>query len=114
MTLDKLTSEILYKGILADTNLQYIVNSGNIKENIIVKKSKDTYNYTFTLKLNNLDARSNEDGSISVFDPDAKEDVYHIPAPIVYDANGEYAPATVSSYSLVVAGNHTYTAPVIL
>ena len=109
MTLDKLTSEILYKDILADTDLQYIVNSGNIKENIIVKKSKDTYNYTFTLKLNNLDARSNEDGSISVFDPDAKEDVYHIPAPIVYDANGEYAPATVSSYSLVVAGNHTYS-----
>ena len=109
MTLDKLTSEILYKGILADTDLQYIVNSGHIKENIIVKKSKDTYNYTFTLKLNNLDARSNEDGSISVFDPDTKEDVYHIPAPIVYDANGEYAPATVSSYSLVVAGNHTYS-----
>ena len=44
MTLDKLTSEILYKDILADTDLQYIVNSGNIKENIIVKKSKDTYN----------------------------------------------------------------------
>lgn len=109
MTLDKLSSEIIYENILENTDLQYIVNSGNIKENIIVKKSQDSYSYTFTLKLNNLEARQNEDGSISIFTPDTNENIYHIPAPVVYDANGDYAPSSVSRYSLVASGNNAYS-----
>ena len=34
--------------------------------------------------------------------------VYYIPAPIVYDANGEYADSSFSMYSLKTTGNMTY------
>ena len=83
MALKNLTSQIIYEDILSDVDLQYIINSGNIKENLIVKKQKDQYNYTFTIKLNNLEAKLNEDGSVSIFDPNTEEVVYYIPAPIV-------------------------------
>ena len=108
MALKNLTSQIIYEDILSDVDLQYIINSGNIKENLIVKKQKDQYNYTFTIKLNNLEAKLNEDGSVSIFDPNTEEVVYYIPAPIVYDANGEYADSSFSMYSLKTTGNKTY------
>ena len=108
MALKNLTSQIIYEDILSDVDLQYIINSGNIKENLIVKKQKDQYNYTFTIKLNNLEAELNEDGSVSIFDPNTEEVVYYIPAPIVYDANGAYADSTCSMYSLKTTGNKTY------
>ena len=108
MALKNLTSQIIYEDILSDVDLQYIINSGNIKENLIVKKQKDQYNYTFTIKLNNLEAELNEDGSVSIFDPNTEEVVYYIPAPIVYDANGEYADSPCSMYTLESTGNKTY------
>ncbi len=109
MALEGLTSEIIYKDILSDVDLQYVIASGNIKENIIVKSKQDSYNYSFTLKLNNLDAVKASDGSISIFDPDTEKVIYYIPAPIVYDANGEFADASLSEYTLTKTGNNTYS-----
>ena len=43
MTLDNLSSEILYADILDGVDLQYVVESLNVKENIIVKERKDSY-----------------------------------------------------------------------
>lgn len=51
MTLDKLSSRIIYEDILDGVDLEYIVVSNNVKENIIVKEQKDVYSYSFTLKL---------------------------------------------------------------
>lgn len=51
MTLDKLSSRILYADILDGVDLEYVVESLNIKENIFVKEKKDSYSYTFTIKL---------------------------------------------------------------
>ncbi len=108
MMLENLTSEIIYEDILSNVDLQYIINSGNIKENLIVKERQDAYSYTFTVKLNNLDAKLNENGSVSIFDPNTEEVIYFIPAPIVHDANGEYADSSCSMYSLEAIGNNTY------
>lgn len=108
MMLENLTSEIIYEDILTNVDLQYVINSGNIKENLIVKKRQDAYNYSFTVKLNNLDAKLNENGSVSIFDPNTEEVIYFIPAPIVHDANGEYADSSCSMYSLEAIGNNTY------
>ena len=47
-------------------DLEYVLNSVNIKENIIVKEKKDSYTYTFTLDLGNLTATLQEDGSIRI------------------------------------------------
>ena len=107
MTLDNLSSEILYADILDGVDLQYVVESLNVKENIIVKERRDSYQYTFTIALNNLEAEMAEDGSVRIYDPDTKETVYNIPAGFMYDANGEYSTAVV--YTLTNGGNGKYS-----
>ncbi len=109
MALEGLTSEIIYKNILSDVDLQYVITSGNIKENIIVKSKQDSYNYSFTLKLNNLEAEKATDGSISIYDPNTGEVLYIIPSPVVYDANGEYADTDCASYMLTETGTNMYS-----
>ena len=107
MTLDNLSSEILYADILDGVDLQYVVESLNVKENIIVKQRKDSYQYTFTIALNNLEAEMAEDGSVRIYDPDTKETVYNIPTGFMYDANGEYSTAVV--YTLTNGDNGKYS-----
>ena len=108
MTLDKLSSRIMYEDILDGVDLEYVVESLNIKENIIVKERKDSYSYTFTVKLNNLEAELNDDGSVSIVDPGSEDVVYLIPAPVVYDANMSYADSSEAYYTLVKTGNNEY------
>lgn len=106
MTLDKLSSKILYPEILDGVDLEYVVNSCNIKENIIVKERADSYSYTFEIKLNNLEAVLCEDGSVAISDPDTNEVVYTIPKGYMFDANGEYSNAV--TYTLTNGGNGKY------
>ena len=103
--LDKLSASILYADILDGVDLEYVAVSNNVKENIIVKSEKNTYSYTFTLKLNNLTAAL-QDNEIIVSDEKTGETVYVIPAPYMYDAAEEYSDAV--SYSLVQSGNKEY------
>lgn len=107
MTLDKLSSKILYENILDGVDLEYVVESLNVKENIIVKEKKDSYQYTFTIHLNNIEAVLREDGSVNIYDPDTNETVYNIPAGFMYDANGEYS--TAVTYTLTATGNGKYS-----
>ena len=106
MTLDKLSSRILYPDILDGVDLEYVVKSGNIKENIIVKEKLDSYSYSFTISLNNLTANLNPDGSVSLKNA-SDEIVYTIPSGHMYDANGEYSEAV--TYTLTDLGNGKYT-----
>ncbi len=106
MTLDKLSSRILYPNILDGVDLEYVVNSGNIKENIIVKERSDAYSYTFEIKLNNLVASMCEDGTVAISDSDTDEVVYVIPQGYMFDAEGEYSDAV--TYTLTSSGNGKY------
>ncbi len=108
MTLGNLSSRIMYEDILDGVDLEYVVESLNVKENIIVKDRKDSYSYTFTVKLNNLEAELNEDGSVRIYDPDSEETVYMIPAPVVYDANMSYADSSDAFYTLTKTGGNEY------
>ena len=111
MTLDKLSSKILYPDILDGVDLEYVVQSSNIKENIIVKAKADVYAYTFEIKLNQLEATLCEDGSVAIADPDTNEVVYTIPKGFMYDANGAYSDDV--TYTLQSQGNGIYTLTVI-
>jgi len=108
MTLDKLTARVMYADILDGVDLEYVLNSGNIKENIIVKEKAEEYAYTFTLKLNNLTATLDDSGDIVITKADG-EAVYRIPAPIVYDASGVYAEDEMSAYTLTNNGSGKYS-----
>ena len=105
--LENISSSIRYSDILDGVDIEYIVHSLNIKENIIVKERKDSYSYIFTLELNNLYAVLSSDGNVYI--TNANEEIkYVIPAPIVYDSNGEYAPDGESSYYLEEIGSGKY------
>ena len=107
MTLDNLSSTIVYTDILDGVDLEYVVESLNVKENIIVKEAKDSYQYTFTIALNNLEAVLCDDGSVRIYDPDTLETVYNIPAGFMYDADGAYS--TAVTYTLIDNGNGKYS-----
>ena len=106
-TLDKLSATILYPEILDGVDLEYVVVSNNIKENIIVKEKKDSYSYTFTMKLNNLTASQNADGEIVLSDRHTGSVAYIIPAGYMQDASGVSSNAVV--YTLIDQGNGSYS-----
>ena len=105
--LENISSTILYEDILDGVDIEYIVHSLNIKENIIVKEKKDSYSYTFTLELNNLTAILSDDDNVYINSYDG-ETQYVIPAPVVFDAVGAYAPDNASAYTLYEVGNGKY------
>lgn len=82
-------SNILYTNIEPDVDLEYVLSGGSVKENIIVKNEKSSYVYKFNLDAGGLVARENSDGSIGYFDGD--EEIFFTPAPIMYDADGNYS-----------------------
>ena len=86
-TVDRISSTVLYENILDGVDMEYVVISNNIKENIIVKELSNSYNYTFTLSLNGLYAKllNNE---IILLDSNTDEIIFTIPAPYMYDAVG--------------------------
>ena len=82
-------SSIIYTNVRSNTDLEYILDGNNIKENIIVKAASNSYVYTFELGLSGLTPVLCEDGSITLSDIETEETQYIIPAPYMYDANGE-------------------------
>jgi RHS repeat-associated protein len=91
------TSEILYNNFTNGADLQYILENSRIKENIIIKEKSENYEYSFYLKVNNLDIRLSKDNnsidfyskSINSVNEQIKEEmIFTIPTPYMYDANG--------------------------
>ena len=104
MSLEKLTASVLYADILDGIDVEYVANSLSVKENIIVKEKKDSYVYTFSLKLNGMTAALTDGGDVTLTDTSSGEVKYVIPAPVVYDAAGTYAPSTAAHYTLASKG----------
>ena len=109
LSLENLTAKILYEDILDGVDIEYIIDSYDIKENIIVKEKSSSYTYTFTMILNNLDAVLDEKGQILFSDTSTGSVEYIIPAPIAYDADGTHAESSFLFYSLSNSGNGKYT-----
>ena len=109
MSLENLTAKVLYEDILDGVDLEYIVDSYDIKENIIVKEKSDNYTYTFTMQLNNLNAVLDDKGQILLSDSATGVIEYIIPAPIASDANSVYAENDLLYYTLTDGGNGKYS-----
>ena len=98
MNLERISSSIKYKNILSGVDIEYVVHSLTVKENIIVKERSDSYSYEFELKLNGLTAALADNGDINIYEGDVVK--YVIPAPVVYDSAGSYAPSSAAYYAL--------------
>ncbi|MBR5285489.1 MAG: RHS repeat-associated core domain-containing protein [Clostridia bacterium] len=101
------SSGAIYRDILPDTDLEYIIYGNSVKENIIVKEKGDSYVYNFELKLNGLVPALRSDGSIALNDEDTEKTVLVIPKGYMYDANGERS--TDVNYSIVFKNGNKYT-----
>ena len=108
MNLEKLSASVIYRDILDGVDLEYVAYSMNVKENIIVKEKKDSYAYSFEFKLNGLTPTLTENGDIEIKEDGSDEIKYLIPAPVVFDANGEHAPSAASAYTLTHENGKKY------
>lgn len=103
--LGKPVSEITYENIGENTDVQYIVSSNSVKENIIVSdKNSLRDSYSFDIEKGKLVAILGDDNSLT-FKNARGETVFTIPAPVMTDAEN------VTSYdiSVSVANENTET-----
>ena len=103
--IERLNSSVIYRGILPETDLEYVVVSNSIKENIILRSALAPDSFVFTVKLNNLSAETTPDGGIAVIRENG-ETVYRIAPPFMYDAAGNMSDSV--AYTLEQSGNNTY------
>ena len=109
MNLEKLSASVIYRDILDGVDLEYVAYSMNVKENIIVKEKKESYSYSFELKLNGLTPTLTESGDIEIRSDGTNGLTYIIPAPVVFDSEGAYAPSDRAYYSLTHKNGKKYT-----
>ncbi len=82
----KNTSSILYRNALGnDVDLQYTVNPGRIKEDIIINERGTFVSYTMNLDTDGLTAVLNDDNSVSFLDIE-NQVTFTISAPYMYDS----------------------------
>ncbi|MEE1198548.1 MAG: DNRLRE domain-containing protein, partial [Acutalibacteraceae bacterium] len=86
---EKVNSKIKYEGFEDKSTLEYVVTATGVKENIILQSADCKNEFTFEVKADGLTLTKNEDGSITFTSKETNEVVFYIPAPFMYDANGE-------------------------
>lgn len=90
MALDNLTSAIVYRNVLPDTDVEYEISSDRIKEKITVASPQTEYTYRFDVSMDGLAAVPQDDGSILMTElKNPKNAIFTLEAPYMYDANGE-------------------------
>lgn len=111
-TMKDVESNVVYKEALEDTDFKYQLVGKTLKENIVVHERKDSYAYTFELTAQGVTLYLNEEErTIYAIDSNTEENVFTIPAPIMYDASG--VSSTDVSYELKEAENGSYLFTII-
>ena len=88
MAVDNQVGAVVYENVFGNDDLEYIVTTNSIKENIVVNDKQDKYIYSFDMDFGELTPIVNEDNSIRVVNPeDTEETIFYIEAPYMYDAN---------------------------
>ena len=95
------SSNVKYENVLTNVDLEYIVDYDYIKENIIVKAPRASYDFSFRLNLEGMYATLLSDGSVGIYSNETNEMEYAIPTPYMYDARGRFSDAV--TYSLTGA-----------
>ena len=114
-------SRAVYENADKDIDIEYDLSGNNVKENIIIKEKAEEYKYLFALKTQGLKLRVSEDNeSLELYTETVNESgeteiktEATIPAPFMYDANGEssddvyfeLAPETDGKYTFAVVAS---------
>ena len=107
-TLEKLSSQVIYKNVYKDIDFEYIVGSEGLKENIILN-SKDTQTeFVAEYKANGLTPVQVNDKTIELRAEDGTV-IYTINAPYMTDANMEYSDGITLTLSNIKNNKFTVT-----
>ena len=107
-------SQVAYSSVFPGVSLVYQNLGYDVKESIIVAHPLESYSFAFRLNLAGLTAFLEEDGSVSLKNSSG-ELIYLIPAPYMFDADGEQSSAvsyglteTSAGYILTVTADSTW------
>ena len=85
--LEKVVSQITYENVDENTDIQYVVSSNYVKENIIVSNKESLKGtYSFDIEKGNLSAELDNKNNL-IFKNDKNEVAFTIPAPVMTDAD---------------------------
>ncbi len=87
MNLKKLVTEAMYENAFNDADLQYVISSDSVKENIILNGVDAPNEYVINYDIGKLSARQIDEKTVELYDEN--EVVYTVSAPIMTDNNGE-------------------------
>lgn len=88
MAVSNHSGAVVYEEVFSNADLEYIVTTNSIKENIVVNEKQSKYIYSFDIDFGELIPIVNEDNSINIVAPDdTEETIFYIEAPYMYDAN---------------------------
>ena len=107
-TLEKLSSQVVYKNVYKDTDFEYIIGSEGLKENIILNSDNTQTEFIAEYKANELTPVQVNDKTIELQAEDGTV-VYTINAPYMTDANMEYSDGITLTLSNVKNNNFTVT-----
>jgi len=89
LSVKNLNQEAIYKQIYNGVDLQYIIGTDNVKENLIINNRDTEKEFIINYKINNTNAVSVDDKTIELRDKSNPDKIiYKIEAPIMIDAGG--------------------------
>ncbi len=107
-TLEKLSSQVIYKNVYKDTDFKYIIGSEGLKENIILNSDNTQTEFVAEYKVNGLTPVQVNDKTIELQAEDGTV-IYTINAPYMTDANMEYSDGITLTLSNVKNNKFTVT-----
>lgn len=87
---ERLYSALEYESVFDGAVLRYENYANTIKESIVISAPQESYRYAFRMTLTGLTPVLQEDGGIVLTAADGSV-IYTIPAPYLFDANGEFS-----------------------
>ena len=109
LALENLSAGVIYRDILEHTDIEYRLDGGALKENIILRAAgSGTYSYTFELKLSGLAPTLEDNGDVRLTSTKTGETALVLPKGYMYDAAG--AESAAVSYTLTEANGQPLAA----
>ena len=105
------TTRVFYEDVYEGVDFEYIISSNDVKENIILNTNSGKHEFVFYIESVGLKAEMASNGSIQLLDIESEECAYCIPAPYMYDSEGDYSYNV--QYSLLEKSNGRYEIKII-
>ena len=110
-TLEKVSSAVTYKDVFKSTDLEYIIGSTGLKENLILESKKAPKEFTAEYKANGLTPVQMNDKAIELRAEDGTV-IYTVSAPFMTDADGAYSDGI--TLTLESVKNNSFTVKISL